>query len=88
MHKNDVPFECKNNSPEDDNEVDDKPCDEDTRSVICKSDIDSDNCDSDCSTSVQKSTTWAVLNKTVKRNPDRTEEEIRDSHIVYSEDLN
>lgn len=73
MHKNDVPFECKNNrAEEEDNEVDDNPCDEDTRSVICKSDIDSENCDSDCSTSVQKLYIFS-FEQNYKRNPDGTE---------------
>lgn len=36
----------------------------------------------------ERSTICLVLNKTVKRKPDGTEEEIRDSHAVYSEDLN
>lgn len=51
-------------------------------------DFDSENCDSNCSTNIQKSTLCLVLNKTVKRNPGGTEGESIDSHIVYSEDLN
>lgn len=36
----------------------------------------------------ERSTICLVLNKTVIRRPDGTEEEIRDSQIVYSKDLN
>lgn len=36
----------------------------------------------------ERSTICLVLNKTMIRKPDGTEKEIRDSHIVYSEDLN
>lgn len=37
---------------------------------------------------MERSTICLVLNKTVIRKPDGTEEQIRDSHIVYSEYLN
>lgn len=39
-------------------------------------------------TVLERSTICLVLNKTVIRKPDGTEEEIRDSQIVYSKDLN
>ncbi|XP_062569353.1 centrosome-associated zinc finger protein Cp190-like [Saccostrea cucullata] len=51
----------------------------------CDSDRDSEHQDTDLT---QRSTICLVLYKTVKRNLDGTEEISRDSHIVYSEDLN
>ncbi|XP_062586691.1 centrosome-associated zinc finger protein Cp190-like [Saccostrea cucullata] len=51
----------------------------------CDSDRDSEHRDTDLT---QRSTICLVLHKTVKRNLDGTEEISRDSHIVYSEDLN